>query len=144
MQLTRGLLLAAVCALSLGAARACAACADAEGTAPVRFLLTFDDGPNGREKDNPTEIVLDTVNSASIRFHRVERKRFVELRSRFGRLLQAHVCKAQAVVPAVVRTVWYEVVKGADGQGAWPGRWRCVSGVWRVGHSGRQQPGLGP
>ena len=28
---------------------------------PVRFLLTFDDGPNGREKNNPTEIILDTL-----------------------------------------------------------------------------------
>jgi peptidoglycan/xylan/chitin deacetylase (PgdA/CDA1 family) len=61
MQLTRVLLQAAVCALSLGAALACATCADALGPAPVRFLLTFDDGPDGREKDNPTEIVLDTL-----------------------------------------------------------------------------------
>jgi peptidoglycan/xylan/chitin deacetylase (PgdA/CDA1 family) len=29
--------------------------------APVRFVLTFDDGPNGRDKDNPTEIILDTL-----------------------------------------------------------------------------------
>lgn len=29
--------------------------------APVRFVLTFDDGPNGRDSDNPTEIILDTL-----------------------------------------------------------------------------------
>lgn len=29
--------------------------------APVRFVLTFDDGPNGRDTDNPTEIILDTL-----------------------------------------------------------------------------------
>jgi peptidoglycan/xylan/chitin deacetylase (PgdA/CDA1 family) len=26
--------------------------------APVRFALTFDDGPSGREEDNPTEVIL--------------------------------------------------------------------------------------
>lgn len=30
-------------------------------TAPVRFVLTFDDGPDGREKDNPTARILDTL-----------------------------------------------------------------------------------
>ncbi len=29
--------------------------------APVRFALTFDDGPCGEEQDNPTEIILDTL-----------------------------------------------------------------------------------
>jgi peptidoglycan/xylan/chitin deacetylase (PgdA/CDA1 family) len=29
--------------------------------APVRFILTFDDGPDGREKDNPTARILDTL-----------------------------------------------------------------------------------
>ncbi len=29
--------------------------------APVRFALTFDDGPSGEERDNPTEIILDTL-----------------------------------------------------------------------------------
>lgn len=29
--------------------------------APVRFILTFDDGPDGREKDNPTESILATL-----------------------------------------------------------------------------------
>ncbi|MEP7154787.1 MAG: polysaccharide deacetylase family protein [Betaproteobacteria bacterium] len=28
---------------------------------PVRFLLTFDDGPYGQERDNPTESILDTL-----------------------------------------------------------------------------------
>lgn len=30
-------------------------------SAPVRFILTFDDGPDGREKDNPTASILDTL-----------------------------------------------------------------------------------
>ncbi len=29
--------------------------------APVRFVLAFDDGPSGDERDNPTEIVLDAL-----------------------------------------------------------------------------------
>ena len=29
--------------------------------APVRFALTFDDGPSGEERDNPTGIILDTL-----------------------------------------------------------------------------------
>ena len=29
--------------------------------APVRFVLTFDDGPDGRDRDNPTEIILDAL-----------------------------------------------------------------------------------
>ena len=29
--------------------------------APVRFILTFDDGPDGREQDNPTARILDTL-----------------------------------------------------------------------------------
>ena len=29
--------------------------------APVRFVLTFDDGPNGRDRNNPTENILDTL-----------------------------------------------------------------------------------
>ncbi len=28
---------------------------------PVRFILTFDDGPNGRIKENPTESILDSL-----------------------------------------------------------------------------------
>ncbi len=28
---------------------------------PVRFIVTFDDGPNGRIKDNPTESILDSL-----------------------------------------------------------------------------------
>lgn len=28
---------------------------------PVRFLLTFDDGPYGKERDNPTEWILDSL-----------------------------------------------------------------------------------
>lgn len=28
---------------------------------PVRFVLTFDDGPGGEQEDNPTEIVLDAL-----------------------------------------------------------------------------------
>jgi len=28
---------------------------------PVRFLLTFDDGPYGQERDNPTESILDSL-----------------------------------------------------------------------------------
>lgn len=30
-------------------------------SAPVRFVFTFDDGPDGREKDNPTESIADTL-----------------------------------------------------------------------------------
>lgn len=30
-------------------------------SAPVRFVLTFDDGPDGREKDNPTESIANTL-----------------------------------------------------------------------------------
>ena len=29
--------------------------------APIRFILTFDDGPDGREHDNPTANILDTL-----------------------------------------------------------------------------------
>ncbi|MCX7169494.1 MAG: polysaccharide deacetylase family protein [Proteobacteria bacterium] len=34
---------------------------DRLSNAPVRFILTFDDGPDGREKDNPTESILATL-----------------------------------------------------------------------------------
>ena len=34
--------------------------------APVRFLLTFDDGPYGQERDNPTASILDTLAANSV------------------------------------------------------------------------------
>lgn len=50
----------AVCALWCAAT-----CAHADAAvlipAPVRFVLTFDDGPDGRDKDNPTASILDTL-----------------------------------------------------------------------------------
>lgn len=33
----------------------------AEAAAPVRFILSFDDGPDGREQDNPTADILDAL-----------------------------------------------------------------------------------
>ena len=33
----------------------------AVASAPVRFVLSFDDGPDGREQDNPTASILDTL-----------------------------------------------------------------------------------
>ncbi len=57
------------CALSAGAFGAPAALSTAPSTAPpaarhlapVRFMLTFDDGPSGAGAGNPTEIILDTL-----------------------------------------------------------------------------------
>lgn len=52
-----------VCAILWAASCACGAYADAPlvTPAPVRFILTFDDGPDGREQDNPTARILDTL-----------------------------------------------------------------------------------
>jgi peptidoglycan/xylan/chitin deacetylase (PgdA/CDA1 family) len=48
--------------LTIGAAWADdAILATAVTPAPVRFILTFDDGPDGREKDNPTAGILATL-----------------------------------------------------------------------------------
>lgn len=33
----------------------------ARDAAPVRFALSFDDGPSGEERDNPTEVILDAL-----------------------------------------------------------------------------------
>ena len=59
---------AAAFTLTLACLSACVAIGDhapasplAVQSAPVRFLLTFDDGPNGRAKNNPTEIILDAL-----------------------------------------------------------------------------------
>ena len=56
--LSRGkcLLLAAAVALSMAAPRVLA-----RDLAPMRFALTFDDGPSGEEVDNPTETILDAL-----------------------------------------------------------------------------------
>lgn len=57
---------AVTCTMCLFASQALADGAMATQTkpirpAPVRFALTFDDGPNGRDGDNPTEIILDAL-----------------------------------------------------------------------------------
>ena len=51
------------CAILLTASCASGAYVDAQVVtpAPVRFVLTFDDGPDGREKNNPTASILDTL-----------------------------------------------------------------------------------
>jgi peptidoglycan/xylan/chitin deacetylase (PgdA/CDA1 family) len=36
------------------------------GRAPIRFLLTFDDGPSGATKRNPTKLILDALAQNSI------------------------------------------------------------------------------
>jgi len=56
MDATRSLRAAVLLALCLLAAPSLAA-----ELPPVRFALTFDDGPSGAERDNPTEIILDTL-----------------------------------------------------------------------------------
>lgn len=38
----------------------------AQRPAPARFLLTFDDGPYGQERDNPTAAILDTLASNGV------------------------------------------------------------------------------
>ncbi|CAG4883461.1 Polysaccharide deacetylase [Georgfuchsia toluolica] len=52
-----------LCAIFWAASCAIEAYADAPVVtpAPVRFILTFDDGPDGREKDNPTASILATL-----------------------------------------------------------------------------------
>jgi peptidoglycan/xylan/chitin deacetylase (PgdA/CDA1 family) len=50
----------AACTISLAAAAACAG-PPLTTHGPVRFVLTFDDGPDGREEDNPTARVLETL-----------------------------------------------------------------------------------
>ncbi len=64
MRIAKILRRAGACALCMLASQAMAdpaARMTPGGAAPVRFALTFDDGPTGREKDNPTEIVLDAL-----------------------------------------------------------------------------------
>lgn len=64
MRIAKILRRAGVCALFMLASQVLAdpaARMTAGGAAPVRFALTFDDGPTGWEKDNPTEIVLDAL-----------------------------------------------------------------------------------
>ena len=64
MRIAKILRRAGVCALFMLTSQALAdpaARMTAGGAAPVRFALTFDDGPTSREKDNPTEIVLDAL-----------------------------------------------------------------------------------
>ena len=50
--------LAAPCALAQEIA---SSHSGAPRTRTVRFLLTFDDGPYGQARDNPTESILDTL-----------------------------------------------------------------------------------
>ena len=61
-------LLAAALALALAGLSACVAVGDSAPryatvapSVPVRFVLTYDDGPNGCETHNPTEIMLDVL-----------------------------------------------------------------------------------
>jgi peptidoglycan/xylan/chitin deacetylase (PgdA/CDA1 family) len=64
MRIAKILRRAGVCALFMLASQALAdpaARTTPGGAAPVRFALTFDDGPTGQEKDNPTQIVLDAL-----------------------------------------------------------------------------------
>lgn len=51
--------------------------------APVRFVLTFDDGPDGREEDNPTTRILDTLDENAIQ-KGIKAIFFVQTRSRDG------------------------------------------------------------
>jgi peptidoglycan/xylan/chitin deacetylase (PgdA/CDA1 family) len=44
-----------------GAIWIAAPCALAQQIAPVRFALSFDDGPSGNDGDNPTESILDAL-----------------------------------------------------------------------------------
>ena len=50
---------------------------------PVRFLLTFDDGPYGQERDNPTERILDSLAANSIQ-NGIKAIFFVQTRSSDG------------------------------------------------------------
>lgn len=52
-------------------------------SAPVRFVLTFDDGPDGREKDNPTGSILETLAENPIQ-KGIKAIFFVQTRSRNG------------------------------------------------------------
>ncbi len=63
MRIAKVFRLAGACALCILASQASADAARMEpsGAAPVRFALTFDDGPTTRDKGNPTEIILDAL-----------------------------------------------------------------------------------
>ncbi len=49
----------------------------------VRFLLTFDDGPYGQERDNPTENILDSLAANNVQ-NRMKAIFFVQTRSSDG------------------------------------------------------------
>jgi peptidoglycan/xylan/chitin deacetylase (PgdA/CDA1 family) len=85
MNLRICLLGSVACSLGWVATWSCEAYAERaiQPSAPVRFVLTFDDGPDAREKKNSTEDVLDALAENSTQ-QRIKAIFFVQTRSKKG------------------------------------------------------------
>ena len=82
---------------------------------PVRFVLTFDDGPDGREQDNSTASVLDTLTENPTQ-NGIKAIFFVQTRSKKGgatvrgqELLEREHALGHASVPRCYERVTFRI-----------------------------------